>query len=381
MNQAALLDQIYGAVADPALWPDVLVNVADDLGCIGGQLVYNAPPGEKNLLVLGRLDPQYTAVFHKYHVWNPWTIAVRYQPFDQATIMGSLVERRIIHKTAFYADVLAPQRIQDMAIISHHGLAHNGGVGGLGFALSAQGTDQAGYVEHRLAHLAPHLCRALDATLRLGPIADGSRQLIRVLQLLPTAAVLLDARARVVHANPTAQQLLRNRDGLTCLVEDGLRLSAELPEESAALSLALAKALRVADGSGDELGEMLRLTRMSGDPPLLVVPVPLPPPAFSLWELSETARLLLLIVDPMTRNPSAAAVLRSTFGLTGGEARVATLVGSGLSGPEAAQTLGLSPATIKTHLARCFMKMGIRSQVELVRIVSALPADPTLFNQ
>jgi DNA-binding CsgD family transcriptional regulator len=133
--------------------------------------------------------------------------------------------------------------------------------------------------------------------------------------------------------------------------------------------------LRVADGSGDLLGEPLRVTRLSSAAPLLVVPVPLPPPAFSLWELGDTARLLVLVIDPNARNLVAATALQTAFGLTAAEARVATLIGSGLSGPQAAQVLGVAPATVKTHLARCFEKLGVRSQVELARMLSALPPD------
>ena len=44
MDRRALLDQIYGAVSDPAGWPDVLVAVSDHLEDIGGMLVYHAPP-------------------------------------------------------------------------------------------------------------------------------------------------------------------------------------------------------------------------------------------------------------------------------------------------------------------------------------------------
>jgi DNA-binding CsgD family transcriptional regulator len=211
--------------------------------------------------------------------------------------------------------------------------------------------------------------------LRLGPLTDGSRQLARVLQLMPSAALLLDNKQHIVHANPAAEQLLRAGDGLTCLSNGGLQLSALLPDERLALSRNLAQALRVAEGSGDLLGEPLRLTRLSGAAPLLVVPVPLPPPAFSLWELSQTARLLVLIIDPGARNLAAATILQATFGLTAAEARVATLIGSGLGGPQAAQLLGVSPATVKTHLARCFEKLGVRSQVELARMLSALPPD------
>jgi DNA-binding CsgD family transcriptional regulator len=366
-------------VADPGRWPEALVRVSDYLGCIGGQLVYNAPPGGKNLLVLARLDPEYTAVFHKYHVWNPWTVAVRDQPLHQPIIAGSLVDRHIIYKTAFYADVLAPQKIRDMAIISHTGLAQDGGVGGIGFALSGRNVDCAEEIRGRLDRLTPHLCRALDASLRLGPLADGSRQLARVLQLMPNPALLLDAKARIVHANPAAERLLRDGDGLTCIGDGGLQLSATLPDESTALSHALAKALRVAGGSSDVLGEPVRLTRLSGRAPQLVIPVPLPPPAFPLWDLSQSARVLVLVVDPSARNLAAASALQTAFGLTQAEARVATLVGSGLSGPQAAQVLGISPATVKTHLARCFDKMSIRSQVELARMLSALPIDHTIL--
>jgi DNA-binding CsgD family transcriptional regulator/PAS domain-containing protein len=380
MNYESLLNRIYGAVADPALWPETLTSVADHLDSIGGMLIYNAPPGGKNLMVLARLDPDLTAVFHKYYVWNPWTIAIKDQPFNQAIISGALVERRIIKKTGFYADVLAPQRIEDMSVISHRGMARDGGVGGFGFSLSVEGADRAEQHRRRLQRLTPHLSRALDASLRLAPLADGSRQLARVLQLMPSAALLLDNRQRIVHVNPAAEQLLRAGDGLTSSSNGGLCLSAVLPDERLALARSLAQAQRVADGSGDLLGEPLRVTRLSGAGPLLVVPVPLPPPAFSLWELTDTARLLVLVIDPGARNLAAATVLQAAFGLTPAEARVATLIGSGLSGPQAAQMLGVSPATVKTHLARCFEKLGVRSQVELARMLSALPPDRANFD-
>jgi DNA-binding CsgD family transcriptional regulator len=380
MDHESLLNDIYGAVADPTRWPHAVISISDHLDGIGGMLIYNAPPGGKNLIVLGRLNPDYTAVFHKHYVWNPWTTAIKDQPFNKAIVSSSLVERRIIQKTGFYADVLAPQRIEDMIVVSHRGMARDGGVGGFGFSLSARGADRAEQARRRLQQLTPHLCRALDATMQLGPLIDGSRQLMRVLQLMPSAAVLLDSRQHVVHANPAAETLLRNGDGLACSSNGGLHLSAALPDEHVALTRTLAQALRVADGSGDMLGEPLRLTRLSGAAPLLVVPVPLPPPAFSLWELSDTARLLVLVIDPNARNLAAAAALQAAFGLTTAEARVATLIGSGLSGPQAAQVLGVSPATVKTHLGRCFEKLGVRSQVELARMLSALPPDRANFD-
>jgi DNA-binding CsgD family transcriptional regulator len=378
-SHGVLLDLIYGAVADPDRWPEVLTRVSDHIGAVGGILVYNAAPGSslnQNLIVLGRITDEYIPTFQKQHVWNPWTLAMRDVPFGKAVVCGSLVERRIVHKTAFYADILQPQGIADFINISHRAMAQDGGIGGIGFGVPPHETDRADENVRRLQRLTPHLCRALDATLKLGRLADGTRQLARMLQLMPNPALLLDAKGRITLANPPAEVLLRANDGLALDRDRGLRLAAALPSETAALSRALTQALAVASGSGSELGEPLRLTRPSGAAPLLVVPVPLPPPAFALWDLLESARVLVLIVDPSMSSQAVAAAIQTTFGLTPAEARVAVLIGSGRSGPETAAMLGISPSTVKTHLKRCFEKTGVHSQVGLARILGALPIDP-----
>lgn len=375
----ALLDLIYGAVADPHNWPEVLTRIADHLGAVGGLLVYIAPPGRgRSLEIVGRLSEELSAFYLRHYSWNPWTLAMTKVPFGKAVAVNSLLERGTIAKTAFYADVLEPQGIVEALNINHRAMTQDGSIGGLGFSLSARGVDRADESVRRLQRLSPHLCRAVDATLKLGHLADGTRQLASVLQLMPNPALLLDGKGRITLANPAAESLLRTGDGLALDHDGGLRLAATLPVETAALSRALAQALAVASGAGTELGGPLRLSRPSGAPPLLVLPVPLPPPAFALWEMLEQARVLVLIVDPTAQSRTTAAAIQTTFGLTAAEARVAVLIGSGRSGPEAAAVLGISPSTVKTHLKRCYEKTGVHSQAGLVRILGALPIDPSM---
>jgi DNA-binding CsgD family transcriptional regulator len=376
-RQDAMLDQIYGAVADPHRWPEVLTRISDDIGALGGMLIYNAPPGARSLLVLGRVSEERSEIYRKHYAWNPWTYAMMKVPFGKAVLANSLLKPGTIPKTAFYADILAPQGIADSLNISHRAMAQDGGIGGISFNLGAGSADRADDSVRRLQRLTPHLSRAVDATLKLGHLADGTRQLARVLHLMPNPALLLDAKGRITLANPAAEALLRERDGLALDRDGGLQLAAALPAEKAALSRALAQALAVASGTGTELGEPLRLTRSSGAAPLLVLPVPLPPPAFALWEMLEQARVLVLIVDPSAQSRATAAAIQATFGLTPAEARVAVLIGSGLGGPETAAMLGISPSTVKTHLKRCFEKTGVHSQVGLARILGALPIDPS----
>ena len=55
--------------------------------------------------------------------------------------------------------------------------------------------------------------------------------------------------------------------------------------------------------------------------------------------------------------------------LTDAERRVALLVGKGLSGPQIAARLGVSPRTVQTHVSHALAKLGLQSRVGLARVV------------
>lgn len=77
---------------------------------------------------------------------------------------------------------------------------------------------------------------------------------------------------------------------------------------------------------------------------------------------------------PRRRSPE-----RPTFGwdsLTQTEARVAALVAEGLSNPQVAHRLFVSPRTVQTHVSHIFTKLGISSRVDLARL--AAQRDSTL---
>ena len=369
---AKLLDLIYGAVTDPNRWPDVLVGVSDHLGAMGGMLAYVPAPSSRKAptQILGRMPEVASAVFRERHAWNPWTVAISKYPFGKAVSADSLIEPGLIRKTEFYADVLAPWDQADILDINHKSLSVDGSVGGFGFSLSTRAAERADERVRRLDPLTPHLCRAFDASLLLGSRADGQRQLSVILELMPNAALLLDARGTVTHANKPAEELLRKSDGICFDGKGGLQLVSALLGERMALSRALKGAIDVADGLGTALSEPVRISRSSGAAPLLVLAVPLPRPSFPLWELVAPARVL---VDPSAKSRATASAIQAAYGLTTAEARVALLLASGISGPQIPATLGVTAATIKTHLRRCFEKTGTHSQAELSRLFTMFP--------
>jgi DNA-binding CsgD family transcriptional regulator len=73
------------------------------------------------------------------------------------------------------------------------------------------------------------------------------------------------------------------------------------------------------------------------------------------------------------RQPSVARPQHGWASLTSGELAVVQVVAEGLTSREAAAQLYLSPDTVNTHLRHAFAKLGIRSRVELARLVLSRP--------
>jgi len=65
-------------------------------------------------------------------------------------------------------------------------------------------------------------------------------------------------------------------------------------------------------------------------------------------------------------------LVQSLFGLAPAEARVATLIGAGLSPRQAAAKLGISEENARTTLKRVFAKVGVSRQSELAILLAKL---------
>jgi DNA-binding CsgD family transcriptional regulator len=86
------------------------------------------------------------------------------------------------------------------------------------------------------------------------------------------------------------------------------------------------------------------------------------------WVLADAGMLFFVIggAGMSEERLSHAAVI---FGLSPAQAAVAGLVAEGLSLPEIAQKLGITPNTARTHLNRMYEKVGVRTQPALVRVL------------
>jgi DNA-binding CsgD family transcriptional regulator len=64
------------------------------------------------------------------------------------------------------------------------------------------------------------------------------------------------------------------------------------------------------------------------------------------------------------------AVVRDVLGVTLGEARVASLLATGLSPGQVAEQLGISKETTRTVLKRIYGKVGVSRQNELTALLT-----------
>ena len=91
--------------------------------------------------------------------------------------------------------------------------------------------------------------------------------------------------------------------------------------------------------------------------------------AMGVEAFAERARRELLATGETARRRS----VETRDELTAQEALIARLARDGLSNPEIGTRLFISPRTVKYHLRKVFLKLGVSSRNELHRV---LPGDP-----
>ncbi|PJE30987.1 regulatory protein, luxR family [Pseudooceanicola antarcticus] len=186
----------------------------------------------------------------------------------------------------------------------------------------------------------------------------------QALDRLAQGIVLLDRQAQVLHANAAATAF--------CQEGSGLRLCSHLHAEVDPPHLR--QTLQAA------------LARNPSQAPVAPVPLERPDraqgPILLLSSLgrqvgSDAPALMVLIVDPGRRVAPEPALLREALRLTPTEARIASLLAGGLRSDAIAETLGISPATVASHLKSIFAKTETHRQTDLVALLLSLSAIPS----
>jgi DNA-binding CsgD family transcriptional regulator len=218
-----------------------------------------------------------------------------------------------------------------------------------------------------LAAITPHLRRAArfsDCFLTMRQERD------EVLDRLPMGVIVLDESGRVQFLNRAAETVLEKRDGLWWGVGG---ISAISPGQTSRLRSMISDATLTASKKSVGGGGSLSISRSSLNRPLSVLVAPLMPSSLSPFSQARPC-VVIFITDPDAVHPPNQKHLAELFGLTPAESRVADQLVQGKSLGGAADELGITSQTARTHLKRIFGKTDTNRQSELMRLLISSPA-------
>ena len=360
------IESIYRAVREPNNWPSALAGAADYTGGTGALIARHDLSANRGTLVSARLREDLSGLYLRSYGRNPFSVGILRFPPGSVQIGRRLADPAALRKTAFHADILAPQGIADKLMVGHSPFMSQTQTGGFAIMLDARGADDAERRRARFGRLAPHLSAALELSHLVGELPARRRQLSAVLEAMPLPSMIVDAQGRIQALNAAAEAMLSRAERL--LVEPGLIVTSALRSERAILAGVIAAA-----AGPDAMPSLQRLTSASGSM-LLVKGTPLPASVAEDWDGRAGGMCVLLQVaaPDAESTPSHDRAWRDLFGLTPAEARIATLFGRGLTAAEAAEIAGVSVNTARTHIAHCFGKTGVHSQAALARLLVAV---------
>jgi DNA-binding CsgD family transcriptional regulator/PAS domain-containing protein len=360
-----LIGQIYEAGVEPRLWDATLVRLGDRFRANGGILATTVG-GSNQLSFCSEFggEPEwqdaYNREFHKPEL-NPLFPAFRRLRPGLAAADWMVLPKQNLIRSAFYNEWSTPQDRH-----TYLGLVTSAGppaVGAMMFCRDPRSGDFAPDEVALLQALSPHLVRAVGLSRHLGAL-EGKRQLNdALLDVAARPVIVVEPDGRIVQANDAAWRILDAADGL--LVRSD-RLAAARPADTSTVRRRIkATAERDLAACG-----AMAVMRRSGALPYSVAMTPVPIDAVGL----ERGRVLVavFVADPHANPPDLAKTLQTTYGLTPAEASIVELLAHETpSLVEAADRLGVSQTTIKTHLRHCYHKTGTRRQTELIRLALA----------
>jgi DNA-binding CsgD family transcriptional regulator/PAS domain-containing protein len=363
------VEAIYDAAPDPTLWPHALQAIADIFDDVGTVMLWCRDDGS-----IGTVASASLAAAQKEYQEEGW---------NQRDIRSIRATERAVwlqHETVTERHVMRPGDLDSNPFytdfLARHGLRYCMATGispdpHIAVALSVQrASDKPPYDDAELetmARLGRHAEKSLRLSIRLLDAELSNLGLREALSRIGIGVFALDSLGRVVFSNPAGERLLG--DGLS-IAQERLRIGPAAARGE--VEGAIAATLRGETADLIAPPKPMLIERGRSERPLTVYVLPVRGSSVPVQEFLTHVRAIVLAIDPQAGEPPDPAVVRDLLGLTLGEARIASLVGSGLAPREAAERLGITEETARTALKRVFSKAGVSRQSELTALLTRL---------
>ncbi len=364
---SAVIADIYDAAVDPALWQQTLARICNYVGGRSAALLWHDSAAQQaQVMHIFNDDPHYTQLyFEKYVPMDPFYPAAGFIEAGTVHSAYQIVPLEELKQTRFYKEWIAPQGIVDV-------ISSNLEVGSTRASMINIQTDSAyglvdGKMRERLALLVPHLQRAVA----IGRLFDQSKAttqgLTTALDHVEAAVFLVGAEGAISFANNPAKKLL-DEATLVRVRDNGLHATAA---DADRVLHDIFKSAADGDASVGVRGVAVSLTNAPEDRWFAHV---LPLTSGRRQEAGHANRAVaaVFIRQTVPNAPPPLEAIARLYRLTATEVRVLDTLLK-VNGVRAmADTLGLSQATVKTHLHNLFRKTKTARQSDLVKLVAGL---------
>jgi DNA-binding CsgD family transcriptional regulator/PAS domain-containing protein len=370
-----VVESVYDCALDTDVWQTTIGMIANlcrsHYGFLG---VIDLETGRYELTFHVGYDKRYQRLYEeRYGTMNPYLGRLQLLPVGTVATRSMLVDEPEFVRSQFYKDFVKPQKICDAIGFNVLKTGHRIALL-VTHRLESQG--RYGYAElNLLSLLAPHVCRSAAISHALDLQTIRSEALKMTLDALMSGVYLTDRHGRVVYMNPAAERQVKTSNALR------IANNRLMPSDSAA-RLALTEA--IAQATADEAATPssgITLALPGGENMGLVATIlPLNGGQRRNFCGIFAATVAIFVQDPIVAPLLPGEALSKLYNLTGSEIRVLLAMSPGLSVKEAAEILGISETTAKTHIQHIHMKTGTYKQTELIHLLmrSEPPLAPAL---
>jgi DNA-binding CsgD family transcriptional regulator len=363
---ALLIADIYDAALDPSGWPEVLAQTCDFAWGIAAVLSsHDASRPEARFYFSFGDDPEYTRSYRDTYInINPLLVPLhqRAQP-GQIIAHSDLIPMEEYLASRFYREWVRPQGYLDgiSAVLEKSPTSFR--------ALIVARHERNGLVDEetrrRIGLLAPHFRRAAAITQTIEAGETAPTMLVDALDGLAAGMFLVAQDGRIIHANASGQNMLRDRSVVRSvagrLKPIDNRVDRELRDAYGAAATGIVG--RPTHTSGVLLGSA------SGEHWVAEV-LPLGARARRSAGLMAGSVAAVFVRRAALDLASSLLAVGELYGLTSAELRVLKTIIEIGGVAETAIALGISAKTVRTHLENLFRKTATSRQADLARLVA-----------
>ena len=367
-EELSLIGQLYDAALDPDLWTEVLgqcdryFNSAQTFIAIE-----NAVTPSASTFYASIHDPAWLEQYAKsYMLINPMRLALtgRAGAGDIVLTCDFMTESEY-RATRFAREFLSERRITDIAVAILEMTATRITV------LSTQRSYEQGFADEvlrkKLQLVLPHAQRAVRIAGLLEHHKMMSATMADTLDLLAAAVFLVTAAGGLVHANARGNDLLDGRHVVRAVHG---RLVLADRAAGAALADAIAKAAH-GDGAVGTAGCSISCCA-SGERKHMVTVMPLTTGRRQAIGSPHRAVAAVCILEAEFKFQADASAVASFHGLTRREAAILVAMVEIGGVPDVSSAMGISEATVRTHLKSIYRKTGTCRQADLVKLLAGV---------